>query len=100
METEAQRVAAMVCRTHWLLIRQRLQTVSVLRDPLAEHGAEAPSGISHLGRLAAIVGRGGGELPAPLVVLARVLLDRITALTTQIRPDRDASSVSGGFRRP
>jgi transposase len=38
-----------------LLVRQRTQTTNALRGHLAEYGVVAPTGVAHLGRLAAVV---------------------------------------------
>jgi transposase len=44
----------------------------------------APAGTAHLGRLAAVVEGEEGGLPEPVVVLARVLLAQIAALSAQV----------------
>jgi transposase len=84
VKTEAQQAAAMAYRTRDLLVRQRTQTINALRGHLAEYGVVAPTGIAHLGRLAAAVASDADALPAPVVELARVLLTQIATLTAQI----------------
>jgi transposase len=84
LKSEAQQAMAMAYRTRDLLVRQRTQTINALRGHLAEYGVVAPTGIAHVGRLAAIVDGEEGVLPAPVVELARVLLGQIATLSAQV----------------
>jgi transposase len=84
VKSEAQQAMAMAYRTRDLLVRQRTQTINALRGHLAEYGVVAPTGIAHVGRLAAIVDGEEGMLPAPVVELARVLLGQIATLSAQV----------------
>lgn len=84
VKSEQQQAMAMAYRTRDLLVRQRTQTINALRGHLAEYGVVAPTGIAHLGRLAAVVEGEEGMLPEPVVELARVLLNQITALSAQV----------------
>ncbi len=84
VKTETQQAAAMAFRTRDMFVRQRTQTINALRGHLAEHGVIAPAGLAHLGRLAALVEGEEGTLPAPVVALARGLLEQIEALSARI----------------
>lgn len=84
VKSEAQQAMAMAYRTRDLLVRQRTQTIDALRGHLAEYGVVAPTGVAHLGRLAAVVEGEEGTLPEPVAALARVLLDQIAAPSTQV----------------
>lgn len=56
VKSEAQQAAmAMAYRTRDFLVRQRTQTINVLRSHLAKQGVVAPTGPAHVGRLAAII---------------------------------------------
>lgn len=74
----------MAFRTRDMFVRQRTQTINALRGHLAEHGVIAPAGLAHLGRLAALIEGEEGALPAPVIALARVLLEQIEALSARI----------------
>ena len=84
VKTETQQAAATAFRTRDMFVRQRTQTINALRGHLAEHGVIAPAGLAHLGRLAALIEGEEGVLPAPVVALARVLLEQIEALSARI----------------
>jgi transposase len=83
-KSAAQQAAAMAFRTRELLVRQRTQTINALRGHLAEYGVIAPTGPSHVGRLAAMIECEQSALPAPVVTLARILLAQIAGLSAQI----------------
>src|SRR3954469_5549717 len=62
-KSEEQQAAAMAYRTRDLLVRQRTQTINALRAHLAEYGVVAPTGVAHVGRLAALVESNDSGLP-------------------------------------
>lgn len=74
----------MAYRTRDLLVRQCTQTINALRAHLAEQGIVAPSGSTHVGRLAAIIDGDDAMLPAAVRDLARLLLDQIAGLAEGI----------------
>jgi transposase len=84
VKSEEQQAMALAYRTRDLLVRQRTQTINALRGHLAEYGVVAPTGVAHLGRLAAVVEGQEGVLPGSVVALARVLLEQIAALSRQV----------------
>jgi transposase len=65
VKSEEQQAMAMAYRTRDLLVRQRTQTINALRGHLAEYGVVAPTGVAHLGRLAAVVEGRKGCCPNP-----------------------------------
>ena len=67
-KSEAQQAAAMAYRTRDLLVRQRTQTINALRAHLAEYGVVAPTGVAHVGRLAAVVEGEDSGLPEAVTV--------------------------------
>jgi transposase len=83
-KSEAQQAAAMAFRTRELLVRQRTQTINALRGHLAEYGVVAPTGVAHLGRLAATVDNEQSGLPDGVIAMARILLAQIEGLSVQI----------------
>ena len=74
----------MAFKTRDLLVRKRTQTINSLRGHLAEYGVIAPKGKAHLGQLVRVVGDLKSGLPAPVIKLASMLLDRIHELTDLI----------------
>lgn len=84
VKSEAQQAMAMTYRTRDLLVRQRTQTINALRGHLAEYGVVAPTGVAHVGRLAATVEGGQSGLPDGVVAMARILLAQIDGLSAQI----------------
>jgi transposase len=84
VKSEAQRVAAIVCRTRDLLVRQRTQTINALRAHIAEQYIVAPTGPAHVERLASIIDGDEGKLPAACRDLARLLVDQIAGLVEKI----------------
>ena len=83
-KTAEQQAAAMAFRTRELLVRQRTQTINALRGHLAEYGVVAPTGVAHVGRLAATVEGEQSGLPDGVVAMARILLAQIEGLSAQI----------------
>jgi transposase len=83
-KSEAQQAAAMAYRTRDLLVRQRTQTINALRAHLAEYGVVAPTGVAHVGRLAAVLEGEDGGLPEAVTALGRMLVGQIAALSGQI----------------
>lgn len=66
------------------LVRQRTQTINMLRGHLTEYGLVVPQGPAHLGRLAALLEAAEGSLPAAVPRICRRLLERISALDADI----------------
>ncbi|WP_075223203.1 IS110 family transposase [Acuticoccus yangtzensis] len=83
-KSEAQQAAAMAYRTRDLLVRQRTQTINALRAHLAEFDLVVPTGITHVGRLAAFVEGDESGLPEAATALGRMLVDQIEMLGSQI----------------
>jgi len=83
-KSEEQQAAAMAYRTRDLLVRQRTQTINALRAHLAEYGVVAPTGVAHVGRLAAILEESDSGLPEAVMALGRMLVAQISALNGQI----------------
>lgn len=83
-KSEEQQAAAMAYRTRDLLVRQRTQTINALRAHLAEFGLVVPTGITHVGRLAALVEGDEGGLPGTATGLGRMLVEQIEILGSRI----------------
>ena len=64
VKTEEQQARGMLFHTRDLLVRQRTQTINVLRGHLAEFGIVAPQGPAHVDRLASAIEGPGSGLPA------------------------------------
>ena len=84
VKTEEKQAAGMAFRTRDLFVRQKTQTINALRGHLAEYGVVAPKGVAHLGRLLRVVEDPCNGLVAPVVALARMLLDQIAGLQAKI----------------
>ncbi len=84
VKSEEQQAMAMAYRTRDLLVRQRTQTINALRGHLAEYGVVAPTGIAHLGRLAAVVDGEEGILPEPTRPWHACCWQQIAALSAQV----------------
>ncbi len=76
--------SGMTLRTRDLFVRQRTQTINALRGHLAEYGLIAPSGTVHLSRLQAAINDPETHLPEAVIIHARLLLDHIGMLTTEV----------------
>lgn len=74
----------MAYRTPDLLVCQRTQTINALRAHLAEFGLVVPTGITHVGRLAALVEGDEGGLPESATSLGRMLVEQIEILGSRI----------------
>jgi transposase len=83
VKSEAKQAQGMAFKTRDLLVRQRTQTINALRGNLAEFGVIAPQGVANVERLRGIVEDDETSLPAPVVALARTLLEQIDALTAK-----------------
>jgi transposase len=84
VKSEEKQALGMVFRTRDLYVRQRTQTINVLRGLLAEFGIVAPQGTAHVERLAHQLEQQAGQLPPDVVVLGRDLLGQITGLKVKI----------------
>lgn len=84
VKSEAKQAQGMAFRTRDLLVRQRTQTINVLRGQFAEFGVVAPQGPANVERLRAVVDDPGSSLPAPVVALAQTLLEQLDTLSEKI----------------
>lgn len=66
------------------LVRQRTQTINMLRGHLTEYGLVVPQGTAHVGRLEALLAEAERSLPAEVPIICRMLLKRIADLDGDI----------------
>lgn len=84
VKSEDQQASAMAYRTRQMFISQRTQSINALRSHLAEHGVIAATNKSGLKKLAAMIEDETMGMPAKVRGIARVYVDHIEGLTTQI----------------
>jgi len=84
VKSVGQQARGMAFRTRNLLVRQRTQTINMLRGQLAEFGVVAPQGAANIERLRTVVDDPDASLPAAVIELARTLFEQIDAMTARI----------------
>jgi len=84
VKSEAKQAQGMAFSTRDMLVRQRTQTINVLRGHLAEFGVVVPQGPANVERLRAVVDDADCTLPPPVVALGQTLLTQIDTLSETI----------------
>ena len=84
VKSQAQQARAMLFRTREMLVGQRTQLVNALRAHMAEHGYVVPPGLGRVQALSLTIGDPKTDLPVLVRDMARLYLDRIAQLSTQL----------------